>query len=193
MPRLFSAIELPESVRDQLSDLERPIPGAKWVDPDDLHITLRFAGDVEGRVAREFADFLGDIEPDAFQISLDGLGAFGGKEPRVIWAGVAASPPLEALARACERAARSAGLAAETRPYKPHVTLARLRGATPEDVAHYFGQIGAFRSNPITVSRFVLYSSKPKIGGGPYVVEAAYPMRGAYFDSVEDDLQDQWR
>lgn len=193
MPRLFAGIEIPESVRDQLSDLARPLPGAKWVDDDDFHITLRFAGDIEGRLARDFTDLLAEIEADAFELRLEGLGTFGGNEPRTLWAGVAPSPPLEALARACDRAARNAGLPSEPHPFKAHVTLARLRGTPPDLLARTLGRIGAFRSEPFAVGAFVLFSARPKVGGGPYVVEATYPLRGGYYDMEDDARTDRWR
>ncbi len=194
MPRLFAGIELPEEIKEQLSDLERPLPGARWVDHDELHITLRFAGEIEGRLARDFTDLLGEVEADAFELRLDGLGTFGGNEPRAIWAGVAPSPPLETLARACDRAARNAGLPPDTRPFKAHVTLARLRGTTPSEVAAYLERIGAFRTEAFPVERFVLLSSRPKVGGGPYVVEAAFPLRGSYGDMADDDeTTDLWK
>lgn len=194
MPRLFSAVELPEEVRDHLADLHKPLPGAKWVCADDMHITLRFAGDIEGRMARDFREMLAEIDCDAFEVRLDGLGTFGGNDPRAIWAGVMPNPQLETLARACDRAARSAGVPAEARAYKPHVTLARLRGTPPELVARYLGRIGAFRSDAFAVSRFVLYSSRPKVGGGPYIVEDAYQLRGGYDeDFVDEAAQDGWR
>lgn len=193
MPRLFAGIELPEEIKDHLSALARPLPGAKWVDDDDLHLTLRFAGDIDGRQARDFTELLGEIEADAFELRLEGLGTFGGNDPRSLWAGVGPSPALATLQRACERAARNAGLPPEPHPFKAHVTLARLRNADPATLARMLGQIGAFRSEPFAVTRFVLFSSKPKIGGGPYVVEAAYPLRGGY-DGAEDDADlHRWR
>ena len=191
MPRLFAGLEIPEEIRDQLSDLERPLPGAKWVDIDDLHITLRFAGDIEGLAAREFEQGLAEIEVDAFELRLEGLGTFGGNDPRSIWAGVTPSEPLEALARACDRAARNAGLAAYRQPFKAHVTLARLRNIPADLVARYLGKIGAYRSEPFPVRAFVLFSSKPRVGGGPYVIEAAYPLRGGYYDAEDDDDVEQ--
>jgi 2'-5' RNA ligase len=192
MPRLFAGLELPEEIRDHLSDLERPLPGAKWIASDDLHITLRFAGDVEGLVAREFEQGLEEIEADAFELRLAGLGTFGGNDPRSIWAGVEPNPSLDALARACDRAARNAGLSPEPKPFKPHVTLARLRNTPPELVARALGKIGAFRSEPFPVGSFVLFSSKPKVGGGPYVVEATYPLRGGWHDA-DDEHPERWR
>lgn len=193
MPRLFAGIEISEAIREQLADLERPLPGTRWVDEDDLHITLRFAGDVEGRPAKEFIELLGEIEADAFELRLEGLGTFGGNDPRTLWAGIAPSPALEALARACDRAARNAGLPPDPHPFKPHVTLARLRNVSPETIARALGQIGAFRSEAFAVKEFVLFSSRPKVGGGPYVVEATYPLRGGYYDMDDDARSDQWR
>lgn len=192
MPRLFTGIELPETVKDQLSDLEQPLSGARWVDPDDLHITLRFMGDISDRMANELAAHLAEIEVDAFELHLEGLGAFGGKEPRVLWAGVAPSPALDNLARANERAARSAGLPPDKRNFKAHVSLARLRGTPPDLVAGTLGRIGAFRSEPFTVSRFVLFTAKPNVGGGPYLIDAEFPLRGAYYDMADDDAVDHW-
>lgn len=180
MPRLFTGIELPEQVTDALVDLQQPLPGAKWVVDENLHIMLRFAGDVDNRIAREFTELLGLIDVPVFELRIEGVGAFGGNDPRTLWAGIAPSEQLELLARANERAARAAGLPAEARNFKAHVTLARLRNTPPELVARWLGKFGQLRCEPFLVQRFVLYSSKPKVGGGPYVVEAGYPLAGGY-------------
>jgi RNA 2',3'-cyclic 3'-phosphodiesterase len=187
MPRLFTAIELPEDVQDLLADLEQPLPGAKWVDTDNLHLTLRFFGDVNGGVMRELEAELNGVDTDAFEINLTGLGVFGGDDPKVLWAGVSANPSLDALARAHERAARNAGLPPEKRPFKAHVTLARLRGASPAQLASYLSQHAMFKTEPFFVSRAVLLSSKPLVGGGPYVIEATYPLRGGYDGDWDED------
>ena len=176
MPRLFTAVELPEALRERLSNLEAPLPGARWVHEDNLHITLRFAGDIDNRIADEFASALAGIEQDPFSLRLTGLGAFGGNDPRVLYANVAPSAALDAMARAHERAARNAGLPAEGRTFKGHVTLARLRHARPDTVARFLQRHGAFRSEPFAVTRFVLLSSRPKTGGGPYVEEEVFPL-----------------
>ena len=176
MPRLFTGLELPGELRQRFARLKSPLPGAKWVEPDNLHVTLRFAGDVDNLVASEFADALSQIEIDAFEMRISGLGAFGGNDPHVLYAGIEPSPALEALARANERAARSAGLAPETRTFKPHVTLARLKHSNAEAIARFLGRNAAFRCEPIMVERFVLLSSRPNTGGGPYVVEEAYSL-----------------
>jgi RNA 2',3'-cyclic 3'-phosphodiesterase len=187
MPRLFTAIELPEEIQNQLADLQQPLPGAKWVDIDNLHLTLRFVGDVDGGIAREFEAELNAIDTDAFEISLAGVGVFGGDDPRSIWAGVSPCSGLDALARAHERAARNAGLPPEKRTFKPHVTLARLRHSWPEPVASYLSKHGMFKTEPFFVGRAVLFSSKPLVGGGPYVVEATYPLRGGYDGDWDED------
>jgi len=186
MPRLFTGIEIPDEQREQLARLRQPLAGVKWVDPENLHITLRFAGDIDNSRATEFADHLAGITVNAFEVRLAGLGVFGGKEPRSIWAGVEAGPELEALGRANERVARLAGLAPEGRAFKPHVTIARMKYTRPDAVARLLGRIGAFRSLPFVVSRFVLYSSRPKTGGGPYVVEEGFPLKGGEFADFHD-------
>ena len=186
MPRLFTGIELPEGLRMRLARLGDPLPGARWLKAENIHLTLRFAGDVDNRTAADFAEFLEGITASAFELRLSGLGAFGGNDPRVIWAGVENSAELESLARANERAARNAGLPPESRKFAPHVTLARLRNSRPEAVARYLGRHGGFRSEAFTVSRFVLFSSRPQTGGGPYVVERAFPFDNVFDEDSED-------
>ncbi|HZT48718.1 MAG TPA: RNA 2',3'-cyclic phosphodiesterase [Hyphomicrobiaceae bacterium] len=178
MPRLFTAIEIPPSIRQRLSFLRAPLSGAKWIEPDDMHVTLRFAGDIDGRTADELASALGTIRSRPFTLAIAGLGAFGGREPKVLWAGVEAGEELDALWRANERAARAAGLEPEGRAFKAHVTLARMRGARQAAVARFLAENGGLRTEPFTVSSFVLLSARPGTGGGPYVVEAEYPLDG---------------
>ncbi len=176
MPRLFAGIEIPEALRLRLSLIGGPLPGAKWVAAEDMHITLRFAGDIDNRTADEFADFLSGIEIEPFEVRIGDLGAFGGRDPRVIYVGVDGGESLESLRRAVDRAARSAGLPPEPRTFRAHVTLARLKGASSEAVARFLASRGRVTADPFVADRFVLFSSKPKVGGGPYVVEAVYPL-----------------
>lgn len=177
MLRLFAAIEIPETHRLRLSMVAGPLPGAKWIDRDDLHLTLRFAGDIDNRTASDFADMLAGIAIAPFAVRITELGAFGGREPRTIHAVVDGGERLEALQRATDRAARAAGIEAEPRTYKPHVTLARLRGTSSDIVARFLGSRDRLDLEPFTVDRFVLFSSKPKVGGGPYVVEETFDLR----------------
>lgn len=187
MPRLFTGIELPDDVRAELARLRQPLPGARWIEPENYHITLRFAGDVDNRMATEFAHALSEIETRAFELQFCGTGAFGGNDPRSIWARIEPSPELEALARASERAARIVGLQPETRKFKPHVTIARLRNSHVDAVARYLQKFGGFRTRPFLVGRFALFSSKPLVGGGPYVIEATYPLVGGEYAEYEDE------
>lgn len=188
MPRLFTAIELPEATRSELHSLHMPLPGARWVDPENYHLTLRFAGDIDNGLAREFAANLASIDADAFTIRLMGVGAFGGNNPSLVYADVEANAQLDALAKAHEKAARNAGLLREKRSFKAHVTLARLQHSNAEAVARYLTRFGGYRSAPISVSRFVLMSSKPMTGGGPYGVVEAYRLHGYY----EPDDGESW-
>jgi 2'-5' RNA ligase len=178
MPRLFTGLEIPEAIRLRLSLIRAPLDGAKWIEADNMHITLRFVGDVDGRTADDFADALADVPAHPFSVTIEGTGAFGGREPRVLWAGVSAGPELDALYRGHERAARASGLEPDPRDFRPHVTLARLRRTRPQAVARFLEENGALRVEPFTVTRFVLLSARPGSGGGPYVVEAAYPFDG---------------
>jgi RNA 2',3'-cyclic 3'-phosphodiesterase len=176
MIRLFTAIEIPEQQRVRLGLLRGPLNGAKWVDPENMHITLRFAGDIDERAADAFADALADANVAPFQVTIAGVGAFGGRDTRVLWAGVEAGSELDALYRANERAARTAGLEPPPRGFKPHVTLARMRGARASAAARFLEEYGDLRFEPFTVAGFVLLSARPGVGGGPYGVEATYPL-----------------
>ena len=176
MPRLFSGLEIPAALGERRAMLRAGPSGARWIDPENYHLTLRFIGDVDDITGREFAAQLARIRSDRFELALQGLGSFGGRKPRAVWAGVAPSPALASLQRAHERAARSAGLPPEGRNFTPHVTLARLRNVRAPAVAAYLEANGAFQSAPFPVDRFVLLSSRASTGGGPYVIEETYPL-----------------
>jgi len=179
MPRLFTAIEIPREAALSLSLLRGGLPGARWVDVENYHLTLRFIGDVEGHVADEIANGLDRVRRPSFQLTLSGVGAFGQKKPHSVWAGVAASPDLNALQAEIDRICQRLGAPADPRKFVPHVTLARLKNSSPADVAHYLSARGNFSSLPFRVGRFVLMSSRDSVGGGPYIVEEAWPLIGA--------------
>lgn len=176
MPRLFTALEIPAHLVPRLEMLRSRLAGARWIDPENYHMTLRFAGDIEEPDADDFVEALSEVYVEPFWLKLSGVGSFGGRKPRALWAGVEECEPLMRLQRANERAARKAGLSPETRKYAPHVTLARLRGAEPGAVAHYLSAVGAFQAEPFQVNEFVLMSSRDGSGGGPYVVEARFAL-----------------
>lgn len=185
MPRLFTALEVPRDAALSLSLLRGGLPGARWIDVENYHLTLRFIGDVEGHVADEIADALDRVRRPSFTLTLSGVGAFGSKKPHSIYAGVAPSPDLVALQAEIERICQRLGLPADPRKFVPHVTLARLRNASDADVAHYLSGRGNFSTLPFRVGRFVLMSSREAVGGGPYVVEEAWPLLAA--DAREDE------
>jgi RNA 2',3'-cyclic 3'-phosphodiesterase len=179
MPRLFTALEIPAATRTHLSLLRAPLGGAKWIEAEDMHVTLRFAGDIDDRTADEFAALLAEVHAEPFPVSIQGVGSFGGRDPRVLWAGVEAGEPLAALYRANERAARAVGLDSDPRSFRPHVTLARMRGVRHQAVARFLQDNGGLRTQPFMATRFVLLSARPGSGGPPYVIEAEYPFEGA--------------
>ena len=176
MPRLFTALEIPRDAALSLSLLRGGLPGARWIDPENYHLTLRFFGDVEGHVADEIANALDRVHRASFTLALSGVGAFGSKKPHSIYAGVAPSPALSALQGEIDGICRRLGLPADARKFTPHVTVARLRNVAAGEVAHYLSQRGNFSTAPFTVSRVVMMSSRDSVGGGPYVIEEAWPL-----------------
>ncbi len=176
MPRLFTALEIPSSAAMSLSLLRGGLPGARWIDPENHHITLRFIGDIEGHVADEIANALDRVHRPGFELSLTGVGVFGSRKPHAIWAGVSQSPALTALQYEIERICQRLGLPPDPRKFMPHVTVARLRNADAGAVAAYLSSRGNFRTAAFDVTRFVLMSARNSVGGGPYVVEEAWPL-----------------
>jgi 2'-5' RNA ligase len=177
MPRLFTGLEIPADVAFALSLKRGGLTGARWIDAENYHITLRFIGDVDHVTANEVADSLDRLSNSlSFQLRLTHLGAFGGDKPRALYAGIELNETLTRLQAAQERVLQRAGLAPEGRKFVPHVSLARLRGTAAGDVARFMAEAGRFEPLPFTVGRFVLFSSKDSVGGGPYVVEQSYPL-----------------
>jgi 2'-5' RNA ligase len=151
------------------------LEGARWRTAQQLHLTLRFFGEVREDVARDLDVELSSLGGGPFEIGLEGVGAFGdGGEIHTLWAGVAACQPLKRLARACEMAARRVGLKPETRRYRPHVTLAYLRRPAPDKVAVWIQANNLLKSPPIQVDRVGLYSSFLASDGAHYRLEAEY-------------------
>jgi 2'-5' RNA ligase len=177
MPRLFTGLEIPSETASTLSLKRGGLQGARWIDPENYHITLRFIGDVDGQTANEVIDGLDRLaNSEAFAIRLDHLDAFGGDKPRALIAGLENNATLLRLQSAQERVLQRLGLPPEPRKFTPHVTLARLRGTSPDELARYMAFAGRFDPLEFPVGRFVLFSSRDSVGGGPYLVEQAYPL-----------------
>ena len=177
LPRLFTGIEVPREVALALSLKRGGLFGARWIDTENYHITLRFIGDVDYHVANEVTAMLDRLaDSEAFTIRLDHLGSFGGNSPRALFAGCTSNAALLRLQAAQERVLQRCGLAPESRRFVPHVALARLRGVSAQEVAQFIAMAGRFIPLEFQVPRFVLFSSKDSVGGGPYLVEQAYPL-----------------
>jgi 2'-5' RNA ligase len=155
------------------------ISGARWVEPENYHITLRFIGDIDDRAAREATEALDGIRRSSFPVTLEGLSWFGADKPRAIVATVKPTSALVELQEDQERRLRRIGLPPEPRKYTPHVTLAWLRSASPFAVADYLSVRGYFRVRQFQATRFVLFSARESTGGGPYLVEATYELPGS--------------
>lgn len=177
MPRLFTGIELPHDIADELALKRGGIPGARWIDTESFHITLRFIGDIDEGLAHEISYGLAQAAGPAFSLMLKGVDVFGGNKPHTLHAGVEDSADLRRLQAAHERICQRLGAAPDSRRFTPHVTLARLKDADPDALAQFVHAQSLYRSRPFRVARFVLFSSRPSRGGGPYAVEQAYDLQ----------------
>ena len=178
MIRLFVAVAVPSAVAEALTPLAWGVPGARWSPPENLHITLRFAGDVPESAAEDLDSALSAVSVPPFELTLAGVGAFGDPlAPHVLWAGVDACEVLTRLHGRCETAARRAGLKPDSRAWKPHVTLAYLSGAEPSRVAAWTSAHNLLRTPPFRADAFGLYSSWRARNGSIYRLERQYRLR----------------
>lgn len=178
MIRLFSALAVPEDVAADLARRQQGLPGARWRTADQLHVTLRFYGEVPNDVAAEIDSGLSDLKGEPLTLELEGVGAFGeGENVRAIWAGVAENEALRLLQSRTEAAARRAGLPGEQRRYRPHVTLAYLKRPRPDRIAAWIAGHNLLKSPPFRVTWFGLYSSWLSQDGSRYELEREYPLQ----------------
>ncbi|MGH1573037.1 RNA 2',3'-cyclic phosphodiesterase [Methylobacterium sp. P31] len=177
MPRVFTGLAVPSEIAAALKACQGGLPGARWIEPGDFHVTLRFLGDVEATLADDVVEALAEMrQRPALTVTLEGLGIFGGDKPRALYASVAPDAGLIDLHAEQERLVRRAGVEPERRKFTPHVTLARLRrDATPEAAAIYLSQAPVFAPLSFTVDRVTLFSARESTGGGPYLAEAEFP------------------
>ena len=178
MLRLFVGIEFPPELKLHLSMFETTLPGAKWVDAGNFHLTLRFIGEVDEGVAADIDEVLARVKARRFTLQLAGTGVFGGGKPRALWVGVERHPDLVALRDRIEQALIRIGLEPEQRKFAPHVTLARLRDAPPGQLGEFLAAHAQFRAAPLRVDRFSLIASFPTKAGSIYEDQADYPLTG---------------
>ena len=175
MHRLFVAIRPPESIRQHLLDLMKGEPDLRWQSDDQLHLTLRFIGEVERHTGDDVAASLEQIRFQRFALSLDGVGSFEKHRHGALWAGVQPKDQLKALNAKVERACQTAGLEPERRAYHPHITLARWKGR-PRHIDRFQEKNAGLASDPWEVSEFILYESRLGHEGAHYEPIAAYAL-----------------
>lgn len=197
MIRLFTALGLPGELRTRLATLQGGIDSARWLAPQNLHITLRFIGEVAEDRADDIVAALDKIRTGTFPVTVSGAGRFGNDErTRALWAGVERTEPLAALHEKIDRALINIGLPPEGRRYTPHVTLARFGGgrdrsrdASAGRVLQWLEAQGGFFAMPFEAHEFMLYESHLGRKGPDYVPVASFSL-GPEDDGAEDGAED---
>jgi 2'-5' RNA ligase len=179
MHRLFVGIRPPAPVRERLLALMGGVAGARWQTDDQLHLTLRFVGEVDRHVAGDVHAALGTVHQAPFEMAVSGIGAFERRgEPHALWAGVTPHEPLKALNRKVEQALARVGLPPEGRAFHPHITLARLpRGAG--SIRHLLEASGGASGPPFEVTAFCLFESRLTPDGAVYSIVERYALSGS--------------
>ena len=177
MLRLFVGIGFPPELKLRLSLLCSGIPKARWVDPGNLHLTLRFIGEIAEDIAADVDEALARLRARRLTLQLAGTGVFGGDRPRNLWVGVERSPELVALRDKIEQALTRTGLPPEPRKFAPHVTLARLHNPPLDKLAEFLAAHAGFRAEPLPVDVFSLIASYPTKSGAIYEDQADYALR----------------
>ena len=176
MPRLFIAIDLPDTIKENLESMSFGIPGAKWVRPEQLHLTVRFIGEVDGALFRDIKNVLDEVSAAAFSLQLKGVGYFPPRgAPRVLWVGLEKSEPLLLLRKKIDSRLLRVGVAPEGRKFSAHITLARLKNTPVQKIVNFLSGNGLFSQEPFQVEDFKLYSSILSPKGAYHRVERIYP------------------
>ena len=176
MHRLFVAIRPPEQIRDLLIDAMDDSADFRWQDEEQLHITLRFIGEVDRPLANDLADALTRIRAEQFRLRISGVGRFEQRNSGALWAGVEPKAPLAALAAKVERVCQEVGLEPERRAFFPHITLARWKGRRTREVQDFLERHRDLSSEPFDVIEFILFESRLSRHGAHYEPVASYPI-----------------
>ena len=188
--RLFVALSLPANVAQSIMLIQGGVPGARWQTREQLHLTLRFIGETDGRDAAMLDDVLAAIEVPAFDLQLHGVGQFGNKQPHAIWAGVRKCEALEHLQRKVDTAIRRVGQPPASgdryaHKFTPHVTVARLRNPEGPKLIEWLTHNALFTSAEFRVDAFKLYSSRLTSDGSVYAVEREYPLEDSHAENTD--------
>jgi 2'-5' RNA ligase len=174
---LFVAIDLPPGISERLAGLGGGVPGARWVPAANMHVTLRYIGEVDGTMADDIATGLAAIAAAPFEIAIGGVGHFGGKNgSRALYADVVPREPMKRLHDKIETLLQRIGLPADERRYHPHVTLARLKRTPLERVGRFLENHGMLLTERFEVREFHLYASLRGHDGAVYTIEHSYPL-----------------
>jgi 2'-5' RNA ligase len=176
MHRLFVAVRPPEPIRDLLIDAMDDSADFRWQDDEQLHLTLRFIGEVDRHVAADLSDALGRVRSPRFAARIKGVGSFDHRAAGALWAGVEPKEPLAALAAKLERACQAVGLEPERRAFHPHITLARWKGRRTRELADFLDRRRGLASDPWEVDQFILFESRLSRHGAHYEAVASYPL-----------------
>jgi 2'-5' RNA ligase len=174
MHRLFVAIRPPEGIRDLLIDAMDDRPDFRWQTDEQLHLTLRFVGEVDRPQADDLAVALGGIRAEHFELRINGVGRFEQRSAGALWAGVEPKEPLAALASKVERVCQQVGLEPERRAFHPHITLARWKGRRTREVQSFLERTRGLSSDPFEVDRFILFESRLSRHGAHYEAVTEY-------------------
>jgi 2'-5' RNA ligase len=188
--RLFVALPLPDPVAQSLMLIQGGVPGARWQTREQLHLTLRFIGEVDGRDARMLDDALAAIRLPAFTLQFHGVGQFGGRQVHTLWAGVRRNAMLEHLQRKVDNAIRRVGQPQDAHKFTAHVTLARLKNSEPGRVLEWLTHNALYTSAEFPVGAFCLYSSKLTGNGSQYRIERDYPLEAPLGEISHDQADD---
>ena len=178
MHRLFVAIRPPEAIRDLLIDAMDDSADFRWQDEEQLHLTLRFVGEVERPLANDLADAFSRLRAAPFDLRINGVGRFEQRNGGALWAGVEPKAPVAALAAKIERACVGVGLKPERRAFPPHITLARWKGRRTREVADFLDRNRGPSSPPFPVTEFILFESHLSRHGAHYEEAASFPLDG---------------
>jgi RNA 2',3'-cyclic 3'-phosphodiesterase len=175
MKRLFVAVPIPDQIKEALLNTKTNIPGARWIDKDHLHLTLKFLGEVDGQNFRIIRDSLSEIIIEKFLLKIKGVGFYPpGNFPKVLWAGVENQPQLTILRNKIESNLYSLGIKREGRKFKPHITLSRLKNSQVSRVSEFLSTFSSFKTESFLINEFRLYSSKLYPRGAVHTIEGIY-------------------